>query len=151
LPEAWRATSRITNGYSQIAASRRNDLDGRGSLGEEALEEFTRFFLTLCLHQVTFMERLMQPDRLRTRILLRAEEEVRMGELPSKAGAILEAMLYRGALPRGDAGTLIGRVVSILLDKGVLVSESTRAPLRLAFPAALASHWMPGLFPEQSA
>ena len=30
---------------------------------------------------------------------------------------------------------------------GVLVSESSRAPLRLAFPAALASRWMPGLFP----
>jgi hypothetical protein len=31
----------------------------------------------------------------------------------------------------------------------VLTSESTRAPLRLAFPAALAHRWMPGLFPEK--
>jgi hypothetical protein len=31
---------------------------------------------------------------------------------------------------------------------GVLVSDSSRAPLRLVFPAALASRWMPGLFPE---
>jgi len=30
-----------------------------------------------------------------------------------------------------------------------LVSESSRAPLRLAFPAALASRWMPGLFPDR--
>jgi hypothetical protein len=37
-----------------------------------------------------------------------------------------------------------------LLDLGVLVSESTRAPLRLAFPAALAPRWMPGLFPERT-
>ena len=40
---------------------RRNDLDGRGHLSEETLAEFTRFFLTTCLDQVTFMERLMQP------------------------------------------------------------------------------------------
>src|SRR6202012_4872406 len=35
---------------------RRNDLDGRGTLSEEALAEFTRFFLTVCLDQVSFME-----------------------------------------------------------------------------------------------
>ena len=43
------------------------------------------------------------------------------------------------------------RVVSALLQQGVLTSESTRAPLRLAFPATLASRWMPGLFPERAA
>ena len=41
------------------------------------------------------------------------------------------------------------RVVAALIERGVVVSESTRAPLRLAFPAKLASRWMPGLFPEQ--
>ena len=80
---------------------RRNDLDGRGNLSEEALASFTRFFLETCIDQVTFMEGLMQPDRLRTRILLWAEEEARMKALPPKAGAVLEAILYRGELPRG--------------------------------------------------
>jgi len=138
--------------------TRRNDLDGRGNLSEEALAEFTRFYLTTCLDQVTFMEGLMQPDSLRTRILLWTEEEIRLDRLPPKSGAILEAALYRGELPRGDAAGIVGtgdrqarRVVSALIDRGVLVSESTRAPLRLAFPAALASRWMPGLFPEQTA
>jgi hypothetical protein len=41
------------------------------------------------------------------------------------------------------------RIVSALLEKQVLVSESPRAPLRLAFPAGLAMRWMPGLFPEK--
>ncbi len=138
--------------------TRRNDLDGRGNLSEEALAEFTRFYLTTCLDQVTFMEGLMQPDSLRTRILLWTEEEIRLDRLPPKSGAILEAVLYRGELPRGDAAGIVGtgdrqarRLVSALIDRGVLVSESTRAPLRLAFPAALASRWMPGLFPEQTA
>jgi len=135
---------------------RRNDLDGRGSLSEEALAEFTRFFLTVCIDQVTFMEGLIQPDRLRVRILKWAEEEIKLGALPPKAGSILEAVLYRGELPRSDTGAVVGtgerqarRIVSALLEKGVLTSDSPRAPLRLVFPAALAGRWMPGLFPEQ--
>src|ERR1017187_2102787 len=136
---------------------RRNDMYGRGALSEEALAEFTRFFLTVCIDQVDFMESLVQPDRLRTRILVWAEEETRLGRLPPQSGSILEAVLYRGELPRGDADAVAGtgerqarRVVSALLNKEVLVSDSSRAPLRLAFPAALASRWMPGLFPEKS-
>jgi len=136
---------------------RRNDLDGRGTLSEEALAEFTRFFLSVCIGQVTFMDSLMQPDHLRTRILLWAEEEIRLGQIPTKSTSILEAVLYRGELPRGDAGAVVGagerqarRIVSVLVDKGVLVSKNPRAPLRLAFPAALASRWMPGLFPERA-
>lgn len=136
---------------------RRNDLDGRGNLSEEALAAFTRLFLELCIDQVKFMEGLVQPDRLRTRILMWSEEEIRLGQLPPQSGNILEAVLYRGALPRGDAATVVGtgdrqarRIVSTLVDKGVLKSESARAPLRLAFPAALASRWMPGLFPERT-
>jgi hypothetical protein len=42
-------------------------------------------------------------------------------------------------------------MVAALVSKGVLVSDNPRAPLRLAFPAALASRWMPGLFPEKPA
>jgi Fic family protein len=137
---------------------RRNDLDGRGQLSEEALTEFVEFFLGVCIDQVDFMESLVQPDRLRTRIRLWAEEEIRLGNLPSNAESILEAVLYRGELGRGDAASVVNtgdrqarRIVSALLDHGVLISESPRAPLRLAFPAKLASRWMPGLFPEQAA
>lgn len=156
-----RGLARNVQAYkSHLAACdlpRRNDLDGRGPLSEESLAEFTRFFLTTCLDQVAFMEKLVRPNELRTRIQLWAEEEIRLDRLPPKSGTVLEAVLYRGELPRGDAAAVVGtgdrqarRVVSALLDRGVLVSASTRAPLRLAFPAALAPRWMPGLFPEQT-
>jgi Fic family protein len=135
---------------------RRNDLDGRGNLSEEALAEFAEFFLTTCIDQVKFMESLVQPDRLRDRILIWAEEEIRAGTLPAKSGAVLAAVLYRGTLPRGEVGGLVGvvdrharRVTSALLERGVLISASPRAPLQLAFSAALASRWMPGLFPDK--
>lgn len=141
----------------QCDLPRRNDLDGRGNLSEEGLAAFTRFFLETCLDQVTFMEELVQSDHLRNRILLWVEEEVRTAALPQHASRVLEAILYRGELPRGEVPPLLGtsdrharRVVSALIDRGVVVSASTRAPLRLAFPAKLAPRWMPGLFPEQT-
>ncbi len=157
-----RGLARSENSYKAHLAScdalRRNDLDGRGALSEEALAAFTRFFLETCLDQVRFMEQLVQPNRLRDRILLWAEEEIRANNLPAKAGQALEAVLFRGELPRGDVAALLGtsdrqarRVMSALLKRGVLVSGSPRAPLFLAFPAALAPRWMPGLFPEKTA
>ncbi len=135
---------------------RRNDLDGRGPLSEEALADFTRFFLEICLDQVRFMEQLVEPNRLRDRVQLWVEEEVRADALPAKAGTILEAVLFRGELARAEVSQLLGtsdrqsrRVTAALLDRGVLVSESTRAPLFPAIPAAIAPRWMPGLFPPQ--
>ena len=135
---------------------RRGDRDGRGSLSEAALASFTKFFLQTCIDQVEFMEGLMKPDRLRDRIMIWAEEEIRGGRLPVKSDAVLRAILYEGTLPRGAVADLLGasertarRVTSALIDAGALTSESSRAPLVLAFPASLAGRWMPGLFPEQ--
>ena len=153
-----RSVTRYKELLSNCDLQRRNDLDGRGNLSEEALAEFTRYFLETSLDQVAFMEGLMQPDRLRVRLLVWAEEETKLGKLPQRAGQLLEAILYRGELPRGEVATLLGipersarRVTRELLQQGVFVSDSTRAPLRLAFSAALAARWLPGLFPEKSA
>lgn len=154
-----RGLARSVRDYKgHLAASdlpRRNDLDGRGHLSEEALTEFTRFFLETCLDQVAFMEQLVQPDRLRARILQWASAEIQSGALPTQSANILEAILFRGELPRGDVAGILGnsprharRVVSPLLERGVLVADDIRAPLRLALPANLAHLWMPGLFPE---
>jgi Fic family protein len=155
-----RGLARNVDEYKTHLAScdqpRRNDLDGRGALSEECLVEFSRFFLRTCLDQVRFMEGLMQPETLRTRMRLWVEEEVRLGRLPKRSGAVLDALLYRGELPRGevagivDAGERQGRrVVAALMDAGVITSRTARTPLHLAFPATLASRWMPGLFPER--
>jgi Fic family protein len=155
-----RGLARNVQQYKTLLANcdstRRNDLDGRGALSEEALAEFTRFFLTVCIDQVDFMESLVQPDRLRARVLVWAEEEVRLGELPTQSGRVLEAVLHRGELPRGDVDAIAGtgerqgrRILAALVEKGVLASDGARAPLHLAFPVSLAQRWMPGLFPER--
>lgn len=142
---------------AQCDLVRRNDLDGRGHLTEEALADFTRFFLKISIDQVTFMQSLMQPDRLRARVLAWADEEVRLSGLSKKAGQILEAILYRGELPRGDIPDLIQttdrqalRIVKQLQDFGVLTSLSSKSPWHLALPATLAHRWLPGLFPASA-
>jgi Fic family protein len=80
----------------------------------------------------------------------------RRNDLDGRGTLSEEALLYRGELARGDVQSLPGtsertarRITSALLDRGVLNSSSTRAPLRLAFPATLAARWLPGLFPEK--
>lgn len=136
--------------------TRRNDLDGRGNLSEEELAKFTRFFLEICIDQVDFMEALMKPERLRDRILIWAEEQMRADLLPPKSDIVLKALLYQGSLERGEVSDLLGasdrtarRITSALLDADVISSETTRSPLVLAFPAKYADRWMPGLFPPQ--
>ena len=152
-----RNESRYKEHLANCDLPRRNDLDGRGPLSEEALADLTRFFLETCLDQVRFVEQLVQPNRLRDRVLVWVEEEVRAGALPVKAGKVLEAVLFRGELPRAEVSQLLGtsdrqarRMTAALLERGVLVSESPRTSLFLAFPAALAQRWMPGLFPPQA-
>ena len=136
-------------------APRQGDLDGRGRLSEKALAKFVEFFLKVCIDQVEFMADLMQPERLRDRILIWAEEEIRASALPPKSDIVLRSVLHQGILERGDVGILLGisprsarRITSALLDAGVLTSQSSRAPLFLAFPAKFAGRWLPGLFPE---
>ena len=136
-------------------AQRKGDYDGRGNLSQAALIQFTRFFLEVCLDQVSFMESLIQPEKLRFRILQWANEESQAGHVHANAGRVLEGILYRGELPRAEVPDLLGvgerqarRVVSNLIEIGVITSNSDRAPLQLCFPAVLAHRWMPGLFPQ---
>jgi Fic family protein len=136
---------------------RRNDLDGRGTLSESALADFTRFFLEVCLDQVTFMEGLMNPKELRTRVLVWAEEQIRLDRLPAKSDLVLKALLYEGTLERGAVSEVTGlsdrsarRITSALIKSDAVSAETTRAPLRLAFPAKHAERWMPGLFPPET-
>lgn len=143
------------NHLSDCDSPRRNDPDGRGHLSEEALSRFSTFFLEICIDQVKFMRSLIQPDKLRDRIALWAEEEMVSDRLPPNSEKILKAILYRGELPRADVAITVGstdrharRVVAALSDRGVIASAGGRGPWRLVFPASLASRWMPGLFPD---
>lgn len=154
-----RGLARNVKDYKQHLANcdltRRNDLDGRGNLSQESLVEFTKFFLNVCIDQVMFMRDLMQPDKLRIRILLWAKEEMALKHIPLQSIPILESILVRGEIERGEIPDLLNlterqarRITSGLINAGVLISDTTKSPLRLNFPAKLAQRWMPGLFPQ---
>ena len=123
-------------------------------MSEEALAGFIDFFLDTCLDQVAFMERLVEPASLVDRVVRWADGEAAAGRLAARSDRLLEALLVRGELERGDVEKLLGvsertarRVTSALLLQRV-VSDSPRTPLRLGFPLEVAHHWLPGLFPD---
>ena len=145
----------IARGLAGNVHAYRSLLANCATLSDDAIGEFTRFFLTACIGQVDFMKSLLQADRLRARILLWAEEEIALGRLPVNSGSLLEALLYRGEISRSETQTVFGtgerqarRIVTALLERGILASDKPTGPLRLVFPAALASQWLPGLLPE---
>ena len=113
--------------YKELLANcdrtRRNELDGRGNLSEEALVDFTRFFLETCIDQVDFMEKLVQPNELRERIQLWVNEEARLQRINPKAGLLLDAILHRGEVPRGD-----------VVPAPTSDVASMKPPLRLTMP-----------------
>ena len=102
------------------------------------------------------MEELMNPKNLQVRVMVWAKEQTAAKELAPHSDKILEALLYRGELQRGEVQGILHtnersaqRAVTTLVKRGVIVSDSSRAPLRIAFPASLAARWMPELFPEK--
>lgn len=150
-----RKQSEYKNYLMNCDDTRHGDHDGRGPLSEESLAIFTRFFLETCLDQVKFMRTLVRPDLLRTRVLVWTKEQIEEQKLPPRSTLVLETLLRVGELPRGDVQSMLDvspatarRIISALTEQGIVVSETTRAPLQLAFPASLASRWLPGLFPD---
>ncbi|MEO8242368.1 MAG: Fic family protein [bacterium] len=135
---------------------RHGGADGRGNLSEQRLAEFAAFFLETCTDQARFIEGLMQPQRLRERVLTWCHREMATGTLTKGADVVMREALMSGTFERGAVPALLNvsdrqarNVTAELLIVGALRSETPRAPLRLSFPAVLASDWMPGLFPDR--
>ncbi len=135
-------------------APRQGDLDGRGSLSQKGLEEFCKFFLTICIDQITFMESLLKPAELIRRIEIYTEEEVRAKRLPKGSFPLLREALLAGEFERGKAASLTGykdrqarTVLKELIEKGFLASKKEKGPVRLEFPIDIVERWFPSLYP----
>jgi Fic family protein len=157
----WSAARDLVRNVEQYKAMlraadepRRSDLGGRGTLSTQTLVEFCKFFLAICIDQVDFMVSLLEPEGLLRRMRLHIEEEVQAGRLPKGSFPILRETLLAGEIPRGRGGEITGygermvrSVVSDLLKKGYLKSETTRSPLVLSFPLDVVERWFPRLYP----
>jgi Fic family protein len=136
---------------------RYNDYDGRGALSEQALVEFCRFFLQVSIDQVRFMQTLLDPTNLLRRLEMYCRDEVEAGRLPKAAYAVLREAVLRGEVERGSVPSLVNlqeraarNVTSALLERKLLVSSTTRAPLRLGFPTEAVERWFPSLYPAST-
>jgi len=124
---------------------RQGDLDGRGNLSH----------LETALDQIVFMNQLLDLDGMKNRIAAYVERQVAFGRLRKNSGYLLEAALVYGELPRGESPRILNmpersarRVLKELLDKKLLVSDTVKGPVRLAFPAKVAAYYFPRLYPE---
>jgi len=130
---------------------RQNDLDGRGNLSARALEEFSVWFLEVCLDQVRFMGDLFDIEGLAKRLAHHAQ---RTGWRP-EAGTLLVEILHRGEIARGEAQAITGLgertardLVGELVRDALLGSSSEKGPVSLRFPISYADVLFPRLFPE---
>ena len=85
---------------------------------------------------------------------LYVRDEESAERLPRRSFAVLRAALLSGELERGRVPGLIDtsertarRVISGLVEKRLLVSDSHKAPPRLGFPIDVVERWFPKLYP----
>lgn len=153
-----RGLAREETRYKQLLMAadgpREGDRDGRGNLTQRGLIAFCAFFLDRAIDQVAFMSDLLEPEILLRRIEQHIEEEVRAKRLPRGSFMVLREAALAGEVERGRVPSLTGyeeraarMITSALTDRGMLVSGSSRAPLRLGFPVDVAERWFPRLYP----
>jgi Fic family protein len=131
---------------------RHGDRDGRGNLSLEALQDFTLWFLRVALDQIEFMTSLFDLDNFSVRLRRVVETTP---NLDTRGGAILEAVLTRGELARGDAAAITGlgdrmgrTILSQLIGAGLLTSETPKGPVRIGLPTDYVDQLFPRLFYE---
>jgi len=132
---------------------RRGDLDGRGNLTESGLTGFCQYFLSTCVDQVDFMSSLLEPSELKNRMEIWTKEEIAAKRLLKGSWPILQLAIMQGEFSRGEAADITGyaerqarSVLNTLIDKGYLVSPTSRSTVRLGFPADVVDRWFPRLY-----
>lgn len=152
-----RGLARTSTDYKRLLqaadSTRQGELDGRGALSEKALREFCEYFLDVCIDQVEFMSKSLNLKGLQLRIERYCTYEVDAKNLLPGSWQLLREALLSGEFKRGKAVDLTGKspaqarkVLGKLVEKGLLVSDTERGPVRLAFPLDVLDEWMPGLY-----
>jgi Fic family protein len=137
---------------------RRGDLDGRGNLSQAALVDWIAYTLDTCIDQVQFMRQQMDVRGMRARIAaaLLAEEQI------FKSGVRQEALVplhYLFAaqpdISRNEFKAMTGlgervatSLLSALLTRGFLATDSPYGRLRFAVPRHALRFYFPALWPE---
>lgn len=166
---ASRGLARARDRYRELLAGadakKWDDYDGKGELTLKGLTAFADFFLDICLDQVTFMGGVLGVDGLAARMekyaLARstglipppADLKGAPERLRPELAPLVRDLVYRGEIPRAEVPARLGvesrtarRIVAEGMAEGVLVSATTKSPLRLALPSAVAGYVLPGMY-----
>jgi Fic family protein len=144
---------RLANADQTRSSSRADD--GRGHLSERALWDFCQFTLRTMVDQIAFMEHLLDLDGLERRIEHYVHVvDPKVAPQADRIFLLLREALLRGQFPRGEAARIVGAsertgrsVLTLALAAELLVSDSPKAPVRLALPAKVHESYFPQLFP----
>jgi len=139
--------------YDHLAAAdapRQGDLDGRGNLSQQGLLQWVDYFLRACEDQLEYMVRMLALDSMKAKIKAAVQVEAAKGRLREEVALPLYHLFAAGPATRGEfiqmtgLGERTGRAaLSAVLKCGLAASETSRAPVRFAFPLDA----LPVLFP----
>lgn len=159
-----RGLARDTHGYKTFLSHadmiKQGQYDGKGHLSSKALGEFINFMLDTALDQVLYMNENLKLNVLTKRLelyVLRVNDGLMAIEpLPKNSEKLFKHLLLVGECTRGSVAEVIGakertasRVISELLKRDYLTSNSRVAPLRLKIGTSMASYLFPSLVPEK--
>lgn len=139
----------------ELWATDSQDEEGSHYFNEDMLADFCEYFLGVCRDQIGFMEKLLRLDQIEARIDWYVQSRHRQNQPSIHPGAarLLRAVFMRGSIARGKAPEILNqsersarRVVSALLDEGLLQSQSHRAPLTIGLPLAALPFYFPDLY-----
>ncbi len=150
--------------YALLAAAdeaRRSDLDGRGNLSEAALVGWIDYVLDTCLDQVRFMRSMLDLGAIERRIAacLSFEQQTLHNGIRIEALRPLHDLYVTGfEMDRGEFKRMTGlgertavNLLSALLRRGLLRSDSVQGKLRFGLPLHALRFYFPTLWPEAEA
>lgn len=122
--------------------------------------DYCIYFLEVCLDQIRFMDKILGLNMIDPRIdwYIQSRDKATGASTPldPRAGKLLKALFFLGEIPRGKAQSYMGmenqtdrnarRIVSQLLNEGLVTSENHRAPLKIGFPTHVLKYYFPDLF-----
>ena len=138
---------------------KQGERDGKGILSSQALESYVNFMLDIALDQVAYMNEHLKLNMLTSKIELYVQRVndglLGIEPLPKHSEKIFKHLLLSGESVRGKIPEIIGmkertasRVISELLKRNFIVSDSKAGPIRLKIGSSMAYYLFPMLVPE---
>ena len=159
-----RGLARNSNDYkdnlSYADMPRQGARDGKGSLSANSLNYFVNFMLDISLDQVAYMNNHLKLNSLTSKIEIYVQRVndglLGIDPLPNHSEKIFRYLLLSGECKRGKIPNIIGmkertasRVISELLKRNFIESDTKAGAIRLKIGASMASYLFPMLVPDE--